>query len=184
MPYTAKDPAHTPSPEELRARIPGWGADLDHADRPAHPQLRYDPNSTRAHGEEPEQQPELVPRERSIEHARLTPVFGTSVPLRGLSGVVRRFAYRYSEARAAHWLLLLVGDRIDAIESHLLSLARARPDNPITDTGVAAEAGRRVIASRRGRLDARHHWLDPLLVAGPWVLVAWGAATLVRRSLR
>ena len=34
MPYTAKKPGSTPTPDELRARIPGWGADLDPADRP------------------------------------------------------------------------------------------------------------------------------------------------------
>ena len=32
-----------PSREELRARIPGWGADLDPADRPAVPRERFDP---------------------------------------------------------------------------------------------------------------------------------------------
>jgi hypothetical protein len=36
----------------------------------------------------------MWPRERSIEHEFLTPVFGTSTPPRGLSGVVRRYAYR------------------------------------------------------------------------------------------
>ena len=30
-----------PSREELRARIPGWGADLDPADRPSYPKLQY-----------------------------------------------------------------------------------------------------------------------------------------------
>ncbi|GAB3282356.1 hypothetical protein [Microbacterium lacusdiani] len=183
MPYTAKDPTHTRSPEELRDRIPGWGADLDPADRPAHPKLRYDPNATGAHWEEPEQQPELVPRERSIEHARLTPVFGTAVPLHGLSGVVRRYAYRFSEARAAHWLLLLLGDRIDAVESHLVSLVRGRPDDPVTESGIEAERTRHGLASRlgRGRVDVKHHWMDPLIVAGPWVLAAWGVVSLVRR---
>jgi hypothetical protein len=50
----------------------------------------------------------MQPRERSIEHAMLPPVFGTTCPPKGLSGVIRRHAYaKYSEARAAHWLLLL-----------------------------------------------------------------------------
>jgi hypothetical protein len=42
MPYTAEHPP-TPSSDELRARIPGWGADLDPADRPSVPRLKLDP---------------------------------------------------------------------------------------------------------------------------------------------
>jgi hypothetical protein len=38
-----------PSREELRARIPGWGVDLDPNDRPSHPKLRYAPEDTGAH---------------------------------------------------------------------------------------------------------------------------------------
>ena len=34
-----------PSREELRARIPGWGADLDPADRPSYPRERFDPGA-------------------------------------------------------------------------------------------------------------------------------------------
>jgi hypothetical protein len=185
MPYSADEPKRDWSTDELRERIPGWGADLDPADRPSYPKQRYAPEATGAHWDLPEQQVELTPRERSIEHARLTPVFGTSVPLRGLSGAVRRFAYRYSEARAAHWLLLLLGDRIDAVESHLASFASLRPDNPITETGVLSEKRRHGITSRfgRGRADVKHQWIDPILVAGPWVLAAWGAVSLGRKLL-
>lgn len=101
MPYTAHRP-HSASADELRARIPGWGVDLDPRDRPSVPQERFDPSATGAHWEFPDRQPETQPRERSIEHKFLTPVFGTSAPLKGCSGVIRRFAYRYSEARAGH----------------------------------------------------------------------------------
>src|SRR4051812_39513457 len=104
-----------PTREELRARVPGWGADLDPADRPSHPKLNYAPDTTGAHWYFPERQPEKEPRERSIEHAFVTPVFGTAQPLRGVSGAVRRLAYRrFSEGRPAHWLLLIVGDPVDA----------------------------------------------------------------------
>src|SRR3712207_1737638 len=75
-----------PSRDELRARIPGWGADLDPADRPGYPKLNYAPDTTGAHWDFPERQPEKQPRERSIEHAFLTPGFGTAQPLRGLPG--------------------------------------------------------------------------------------------------
>jgi hypothetical protein len=171
-----------PTREELRARIPGWGADLDPADRPSYPKLQY-PADTGAHWDFPERQPEQQPRERSVEHAFVTPVFGTAQPLRGLSGGVRRFAYRrFSEGRLAHWLLLIVGDRVDAWGSHLRSFASGRPDVPAS--GLRSEFTRGGLRSRRGRSDARHQLLDPVVVAGPWVAGAAVTYTGVRRLVR
>ena len=172
-----------PSREELRARIPGWGADLDPADRPSYPRLQY-PADTGAHWDFPERQPGSAGREHSIEHAFVTPVFGTAQPLHGLSGAIRRLAYvRFSEGRLAHWVLLILGDRVDAWGSHLRSFATLHPDNPITETGVRAEltAGG---TARSGRSDRRHQVLDPVVVAGPWV--AGGAVMVlgVRRVVR
>jgi hypothetical protein len=194
MAYTPERPPLTPSSEELRARIPGWGVDLDRKDRPAVPRERFDPAASGAHWDFPERQPEKWPRERSIEHKFLTPVFGTSAPPKGLSGVIRRYAYAsYSEGRAAHWLLLIAADRVDAVESHLASFVTLRPDNPVTETGVLSEFRRRGVASRigRGRADLSHLPLDPLVVAGPWVvagaagyLVARRVGRTVRRALR
>jgi hypothetical protein len=175
LPYTATKQAPTESREQLQQRIPGWGADLDPADRPAVPRERFDPGASGAHWDFPERQPEKQPRERSIEHRHLTPVFGTSAPLKGLSGVLRRFSYaRFSEGRAAHWLILIAADRVDAIESHLLSFMTTRPDNPITETGVLSERRRKGFSSRFGRkrADLAHTWLDPIIVYGPWALAA------------
>jgi hypothetical protein len=172
-----------PSREELRARIPGWGADLDPADRPSYPKLQY-PADTGAHWDFPDRQPGADGRERSIEHAFVTPVFGTAQPLHGLSGAIRRLAYeRFSEGRNAHWLLLIAGDRVDAWGSHLRSFASGHPDNPITETGVRAEltAGG---TARSGRSDRRHQVLDPVVVAGPWVLAGAGMVLGVRRVVR
>ncbi|MEV0104861.1 hypothetical protein AB0H42_00760 [Nocardia sp. NPDC050799] len=184
MTYTSEHPP-VPSAEELRARIPGWGADLDPADRPSVPKLR--PEDTGAHWDFPERQPETKPRERSIEHAFLTPVFGTSTPLRGLSGRIRRHAYeRYSEARAAHWLLLLLGDRVDAWESNARSFATRRPDNPITETGVHAELTYHGLRSRihDTRADRAHQWMDPIIVAGPWLVAGAIGLGVIRAVLR
>src|SRR4051812_9984706 len=138
--YVPGRPAPRETAEQLRARIPGWGADLDPKDRPSTPKLQYQDDLTGAHWDFPDRQPEKEPRERSIEHAFLTPVFGTAQPLRGVSGALRRFSYaKYGEARLGHWLLLLLADRVDAWEGHLASLGTLRPDNPITETGVKAE---------------------------------------------
>lgn len=182
--YTSAAPP-VPSSEELRARIPGWGVDLDPADRPSYPKERAE--ETGAHWQVPDRQPETSPRERSVEHEMLPPVFGTTAPLHGLSGTIRSYSYRrFSEARAAHWLLLIAADRVDAVESHLRSLASARPDNPVTETGVRAELTRHGMTARRdsSRSDPRHHWMDPVLVAGPWVVGGVAVVLGLRRLVR
>jgi hypothetical protein len=183
MAYTPEKPPLAESPDELRARIPGWGVDLDPRDRPAVPRLQFDPNLSGAHWNFPERQPQKWPRERSIEHKFLTPVFGTSCPPKGLSGMMRRLAYnRYSEGRAAHWLILIAADRVDALESVVASFVTLRPDNPVTETGVLSEISRHGISSRFGqrRTDVRHQALDPVIVAAPWVAAGGLAYTGVK----
>ncbi len=185
MVYTPDKPPLPLSIDELRATIPGWGVDLDPKDRPSVPRERFEPSG--AHWDFPERQPEKWPRERSIEHAFLTPVFGTSCPPKGLSGVIRKYAYRrYSEARAAHWLLLVAADRVDSVEANLASLLSTRPDNPVTETGVLSEFSHHGMSSRLGkkRADVKHQWLDPLIVAGPWALRGYLGYRLVRASAR
>jgi hypothetical protein len=114
-------------------------------------------------------------------------VFGTTCPPKGLSGAIRRLAYaRYSEGRAAHWLLLMAGDRVDVLESGLRSLLTLRPDNPITETGVLAEVKHHGLRSRLGheRADVRHHWMDPFIVGAPWALAAMATYAAVRSVAR
>ncbi len=185
MVYTPDKPPLAETSDQLRARIPGWGADLDPKDRPSVPRLQFHEDRTGAHWDFPERQPEKWPRERSIEHEMLPLVFGTSCPPKGLSGVLRKYAYRrHSEAKAAHWLILIAADRVDAWESHLRSFLTLHPDNPITQTGVRAELTHHGMSSRIGkkRDDVVHQSLDPIIVAGPWV-VAGGAAYVGAKAL-
>jgi hypothetical protein len=187
MTYTPDKPRLAESSDELRARIPGWGADLDPKDRPSVPRERFDPAGTGAHWEFPDRQPEKWPRERSIEHKFLTPVFGTSTPPSGLSGVIRKYAYaKYSEGRTAHWLLLIAADRVNTLEAAAGSFLTLRPDNPITETGVLAELKHHPIASRFGqkRADLKHQPLDPVIVAGPWIAAGVGVLSGVRALTR
>jgi hypothetical protein len=186
MVYTAEKPVTAPPSPTPRERIPGWGADLDPADRPSVPREQFVLGQTGAHWDLPEQQPEWLPRERSVEHAHLTPVFGTAQPLHGASGKVRRYAYRYSEGRAAHWMLLVAGDRIDAFGSHVRSLFTLRPDNPVTETGTRAEFTHHGVKSRVGtkRADLPHQLLDPIVIDGPWLLALLGGVFLMRAVLR
>lgn len=180
-PYVADKPAKRPTSDELRARIPGWGVDLDPADRPSFPRERFDPGATGAHWEFPDRQEETYPRERSIEHGILPPVFGTVAPLHGVSGLIRRTAYkRYSEARLAHWLLLIAGDRVDALGAQVQGVLKGKPDDPISENGMRTE-----LTGRRGdrRADSSHTWIDPLLIAAPYVVVGWLGLRAVRGVL-
>jgi hypothetical protein len=104
MPYTAEHPP-TPSSDEERARIPGWGADLDPADRPSVPRLKLDPAATGAHWHFPKRQPEKWPRERSIGHEFLTPPPATT------SSPVLDPAPRKSNATAITDVVSLAVDR-------------------------------------------------------------------------
>lgn len=187
-PYIADPPRRVPSADELRARIPGWGSDLDPEDRPSVPKLSREAGfATGAHWEVPDQQPGAEGRERSVEHAHVTPVFGTAQPLRGAAGVVRRVAYRrFSEGRLAHWMLLVVGDRIDVATHRVTDALRGRPDRLLHETGIRAEVGRHPVASRlrSSRTDWRHGLLDPIVVNGPWVLGVAAVVLVVRRVLR
>jgi hypothetical protein len=183
VPYIAEKPKLSRSVEELRNTIPGWGVDLDRKDRPAFPKENFDPLSTGAHWDFPERQVERWPRERSVEHKFLTPVFGTSCPPRGLSGLIRRYAYRFSEGRAAHWTLLMLADRVDVAEHRVLALGQGRPDNVITETGVLAEFKRHGIRSRVGRhrADLVHQPMSFLGFAVP-ALLAVGAVYMLTRG--
>lgn len=49
----------------------------------------------------------------------ITPVFGTAVAPRGLSGLIRRVGYRYPEHHAARWLIVMLGDRVDVWEGRI-----------------------------------------------------------------
>jgi hypothetical protein len=175
LPYRAATTRATPPLDEVRRRIPGWGVDLDYDERSAVPQEDFDPGATGAHWDFPERQPELWPRERSPEHAMLTPVFGTVSPPRGISGAIRKYAYTLGEGKSSHWLLLMAADRVDVVESMVESALQGKPDNPLTESGVKAEFTRHGVASRmgQGRVDLKHQWMDPLIVAAPWLLAGW-----------
>ena len=183
MAYTREKPRTAPSSDELRRRIPGWGIDLDPADRPSYP--KEIAAETGAHWDVPESQVETFPRERSTEHKHLTPVFGTAQPLRGLSGMIRRYAYRYSEGQTAHWLLLMAGDRVDVLESRVSAVLQGRPDNVIAETGVLSEFKNGAFRTRFGqhRADLKHQPIDLVMWATPYVAIA-GGLFLAARAVR
>lgn len=124
---------------DLSARIRGWGSDLDPAMRPGVPRDKEPGIGSETLYPPIEQQVPTVPVHRSNEHARLTPVFGTTCPPSGLSGRVRDFAYRFSEGRVSRWMLLMLADRIDVAQALRGDLARGYVPDLVRETGLATE---------------------------------------------
>ena len=113
-------PSNTPEKtREVPARfahIKGWGADLDHAMRPAYPVERMPARLEGDHFHAPVQQAQTVEILQSIERPSITPIFGTPQPPSGMSGMLRRAAFRYNESDLRHWLMLLFADRVNMVE--------------------------------------------------------------------
>ncbi len=114
-------------------KIPGWGVDRRPERRPGVPMEQ----PARGAGAEPPPQPAPEPVVKSVSVSRMPAVFGTAVPPRGLSGVMRRAAYQIPEHRARHWLLLLLADRVDVWEGRLEDLLQPR-NLAIAAAGLAA----------------------------------------------
>jgi len=124
------------------SRPPPWaGIDLDPARRTGHlrtPNPAPMPNTIFP----PERQAgeSAVPM-HGRPNKKMPPVFGTSTPLKGVSGAVRRFAYTLPDHAPSHWLLLLLGDRIESWGTRAM---RAAPVVvPLVAVGLLVEALRK-----------------------------------------
>lgn len=127
-----------PSREQL-AHIQGWGADLDHKNRPAVPMERTPPRFIHQHEGRLPEQPQDVEVLVSTERPGITPIFGTAQPPKGLSGMLRRVAFRWSENDLRHWLLLLAADRVNVVEGIGEDLAHGKVPNVLGEMGIKAE---------------------------------------------
>jgi hypothetical protein len=108
---------------QQRSEIRGWGADAALEDRPGVP-AELDPPRPLGNMSlgMPTQQTVGRPSVKSRQRP-LPPVYGTAIPPRGLSGIVRRLAYRVPDYKPRRWMLLLIADRIDVIEHGFVSKA-------------------------------------------------------------
>src|SRR5256885_15019553 len=61
---------------------------------------------------------------KRMEIDLLTPVFSTALRPKGLSGVIRRMAYRIPESHARHWATLMLADRVDVLEHRVAKLVK------------------------------------------------------------
>lgn len=117
--------------------VVGWGVDADANNDPTYPMRdRAQDDSPGMNWTRPPLQQPTVEVLRSIEHNRLPAAVGTSSPPKGLSGSVRRYAFRYSESQWAHWLLLILADRINVVEGLGEDLARGKLPNLLRETGL------------------------------------------------
>lgn len=121
------------------SHIQGWGADLDHKNRPAYPMERTPPRLEHAHTERPEDQPLNIKVYHSTERPGVTPVFGTSVPPSGLSGKIRDVAFKLSENDVRHWMLLLLADRVNMVEGIGQDLKSGHVPNIFSEMGLKSE---------------------------------------------
>ena len=122
------------------AQVPGWGVDADPRNDPTYPMKRRDDGEHAGYSwERPPQQPVDVEVLQSNERPNVTAVFGTSTPPSGLSGLLRRFAFHYSESSYGHWLPLALADRVNVVEGVLNDLTRGHVPNVLAERGWKAE---------------------------------------------
>jgi hypothetical protein len=130
MEHTAKDPS----------QIKGWGVDADPRNDPTYPMKNRNNGEHAGYSwERPQQQPITIEVLHSNERPNVTSVFGTSTPPSGLSGVIRRIAFRYSESSYGHWLPLMLADRVSVVEGVLGDLKHGHVPNVFAERGWNAE---------------------------------------------
>ncbi|UYZ64273.1 hypothetical protein [Hymenobacter weizhouensis] len=121
-------------------QINGWGVDADPQNDPTYPMKPHhtDAEQRGYTWERPAQQPESVEVLQSIERPNLPAVFGTASPPQGLSGMLRRVAFKYSESHYGHWLPLLLADRVNVVEGIVEDLAHGKLPNIFAEKGYKA----------------------------------------------
>lgn len=120
--------------------IIGWGIDADPQNNPTYPMKHYTgADHDRLNYDRAPQQIRNMEVLQSNERPDITRVFGTSVPPSGLSGVLRRYAFRFSEGSAAHWMTLILADRINAVEGIIDDLSHGHVPNVFAERGWTAE---------------------------------------------
>jgi hypothetical protein len=110
-----------------RGNIIGAGVDAPRERRPGVPMETTPRNASGVHWQAPTRQQTTVEVLRRPDLKELTATFGTAQPPHGLSGILRRYAYTIPDHRPQHWAVLLLADRVDALETSAADLIRLRP---------------------------------------------------------
>lgn len=119
--------------------IKGWGVDADPENDPTYPMKNHTSGEHDGYSwQRPTQQPVTVEVLHSNERPNYSAVFGTSNPPSGLSGMIRRFAFRYSEGSFGHWIPLIVADRVNVVEGIIDDVSKGKFPNLFAEKGGKA----------------------------------------------
>jgi hypothetical protein len=122
------------------SHIKGWGIDADPENDPTYPIKNRTNEEHKGYSwERPPQQPQEVEILKSVERPNITAVFGTSTPPAGLSGMIRRQAYKYSESSLGRWVPLILADRIGVVEGVIDDIGKGIFPNIFKETGWTGE---------------------------------------------
>lgn len=128
------------TPYNKHPDIKGWGIDRDKKNDPTYPIKKRTDEEIRGYSwKRPTQQPINIEVLKSVERPNVTAVFGTSAPPKGLSGVIRRWAYKFGEGNFAHWIPLVLADRVDEMEGVIDDLKHGQVPNVFAEKGYKAQ---------------------------------------------
>ena len=122
------------------SNVKGWGVDANPENDPTYPMKHRNNGEHQGYSwQRPTQQPVNVEVLHSNERPHVTSVFGESTPPAGLSGMLRRFAFRYSESSYGHWLPLMAADRIGVVEGLFYDISHGHVPNVFVERGWRAD---------------------------------------------
>jgi hypothetical protein len=122
------------------SQVKGWGIDADPKNDPTYPMKKRNNGEHAGYTwDRPTQQQTDVEILHSNERPNVSAAFGTSTPPSGLSGIIRREAFKFSENSYGHWVPLMVADRIGVVEGVVEDLARGHVPNIFGELGWKAE---------------------------------------------
>ncbi len=121
------------------SHIKGWGIDADPKNDPTYPMRNRSKDTKGYNWDRPPLQPVDIEVLHSIERPNVTAVFGTSEPPSGLSGMIRRLAFKSSENSYGHWLPLILADRVNVVEGIIDDIKHGHFPNIFAEKGMNAE---------------------------------------------
>jgi hypothetical protein len=122
------------------AHIKGWGVDANPHNEPTYPMKNYTGDDHKRLGyKKPVSQHGKIEILKSNERPSISAVYGTSVPPAGLSGRIRRYAFKYSEGSFGHWLPLLLADRVNVWEGIIGDFRQGKIPNILGELGIKSE---------------------------------------------
>jgi hypothetical protein len=120
--------------------IKGWGIDANRENDPTYPMKNRNNGEHLGYSwERPELQDPDVEILKSVERPNLTAVFGTAAAPSGISGNIRRQAFKFSESSYGRWLPLILADRVDMLEGIADDIRHGKIPNIFEELGLKAE---------------------------------------------